>query len=449
MDGDTIAAISTAVGPGGISVVRVSGPDSFAIAEMVAGIRPPDCASFPFARFAHFRNPVEGVAADNGILIFFKAPRSYTGEDVVEFQGHGGRMPSSLVLAAVLAAGARQADPGEFTRRAFLNGKIDLARAEAVMDFIGAASVRAAAAAREQLEGALSAKVGAIYEAIVSVAADVEHLLDFEEGEIGDSFLHDALARCRAALSETDALLTTWRTGTMLREGALVVICGKPNAGKSSLLNALLGRDRAIVSPVAGTTRDAIEEPFQVEGVPVRLVDTAGLRSGAGEIEAEGIARAEALVERAAVAVEVIDATVQNWREDAAAALDKGRVAALNKIDAATPAAAIDAAGIGAVAISAKTGAGLDSLLGAIAARLDLLPGGEGEVAVSERHRRCLAEARGQLVEAVASLECGGDGLVPAASSLATAARALGEITGRVWSGDLLDSIFSRFCVGK
>ncbi|MBP5543066.1 MAG: 50S ribosome-binding GTPase, partial [Kiritimatiellae bacterium] len=273
MDGDTIAAISTAVGPGGISVVRVSGPDAFAIAEMVAGIRPPDCASFPFARFAHFRNPVEGVAADNGILIFFKAPRSYTGEDVVEFQGHGGRMPSSLVLAAVLAAGARQADPGEFTRRAFLNGKIDLARAEAVMDFIGAASLRAAAAAREQLEGALSAKVGAIYEAIVSVEADVEHLLDFEEGEIGDSFLLDALARCRAALSETEALLATWRTGTMLREGALVVICGKPNAGKSSLLNALLGRDRAIVSPVAGTTRDAIEEPFQVEGVPVRLVD--------------------------------------------------------------------------------------------------------------------------------------------------------------------------------
>lgn len=449
MDGDTIAAISTAVGPGGISVVRVSGPDAFAIAEMVAGIRPPDCASFPFARFAHFRNHVEGVAADNGILIFFKAPRSYTGEDVVEFQGHGGRMPSSLVLAAVLAAGARQADPGEFTRRAFLNGKIDLARAEAVMDFIGAASVRAAAAAREQLEGALSAKVGAIYEAIVSVEADVEHLLDFEEGEIGDSFLHDALARCRAALSETEALLATWRTGTMLREGALVVICGKPNAGKSSLLNALLGRDRAIVSPVAGTTRDAIEEPFQVDGVPVRLVDTAGLRSGAGDIEAEGIARAEALVERAAVAVEVIDATEQNWREDAASAQGKGRVAALNKIDAATPEAAIDAAGIGAVAISAKTGAGLDSLLGAIAARLDLLPGGEGEVAVSERHRRCLAEARGQLVEAVASLECGGDGLVPAASSLATAARALGEITGRVWSGDLLDSIFSRFCVGK
>ena len=325
MDGDTIAAISTAVGPGGISVVRVSGPDAFAIAEMVAGIRPPDCASFPFARFAHFRNPVEGVAADNGILIFFKAPRSYTGEDVVEFQGHGGRMPSSLVLSAVLAAGARQADPGEFTRRAFLNGKIDLARAEAVMDFIGAASVRAAAAAREQLEGALSAKVGAIYEAIVSVEADVEHLLDFEEGEIGDSFLHDALARCRAALSDTEALLATWRTGTMLREGALVVICGKPNAGKSSLLNALLGRDRAIVSPVAGTTRDAIEEPFQVEGVPVRLVDTAGLRSGAGDIEAEGIARAEALVERAAVAVEVIDATEQTggkmplrrWTRDA------------------------------------------------------------------------------------------------------------------------------------
>lgn len=449
MDGDTIAAISTAAGPGGIAVVRVSGPGAFAVAKAVAGTAPAGGAAFPMARFAHFRNPATGADADEGVLLLFRAPRSYTGEDVAEFQGHGGRMPSSRLLAAAIAAGARQAEPGEFTRRAFLNGKIDLARAEAVMDFIGAASERAASAAREQLDGALSRKVGAIYDAVVSIEADVEHLLDFEEGEIGDGFQADALDRCRAALAATDALLATWRTGALLREGALVVICGRPNAGKSSLMNALLGRDRAIVSPMAGTTRDAIEEPFLAGGVPVRLVDTAGLRDGAEAVEAEGIARAEALVARAAVAIEVVDATEPGWRGAVAAAAAAGRIAALNKIDAASPATAQAAEGAGAIPISAKTGLGLEALVAAIAARLDVLPGGEGDVAVSERHRQCLDDARSRLVDAEAALGEGGSGLVPAAASLAAAAQSLGAITGRTWSEDLLDSVFGRFCVGK
>ena len=444
MDGDTIAAISTATGPAGIAVVRVSGPDAFAIAGTLAGTVEPD--RFPFAKFAHFRDPSSGVVADDGILLLFKAPRSYTGEDVAEFQCHGGRIPPAKVLAAAIAAGARPAAPGEFTRRAFLNGKIDLARAEAVMDFIGAASDRAAAAAREQLQGVLSRRIDALYSAILALEADVEHLLDFDEGEIGGSFLGDALSRCRSILSECRSLSATARRGTLLREGALVAICGRPNAGKSSLMNALLGRDRAIVSPIAGTTRDSIEEPFCVAGIPVRLVDTAGLRTGAGDIEAEGIARAEAIIARADVAVEVIDATLPDCAVVVEAALRAGRIPALNKIDAMP---GLKASPAGAIPVSALTGEGLGVLLAAIAERLDAMPSENGDTAVSERHAQCVADAEAALSQTLSALETGDSALVPAAASLSAAAQALGRITGCVWSDDLLDAVFGRFCIGK
>lgn len=459
MRGDTIAAISTAAGPAGIAVVRVSGPDAFAIAHTVAGgavpsqMTVPSGPAAPMARFAHFRDPSSGAIADEGILLLFRAPRSYTGEDVAEFQCHGGRLPPAQVLAAAVSAGARPAAPGEFTRRAFLNGKIDLARAEAVMDFIGAASECAAAAAREQLQGALSRRIDSLYSATLSLEADVEHLLDFDEGEIGGSFLDDALSRCRAILAECRALTATARRGTLLREGALVAICGRPNAGKSSLMNALLGRNRAIVSPIAGTTRDSIEEPFVVAGIPVRLVDTAGLREGAGDIEAEGIARAEAIIARADVAVEVIDATLPDSSDAAEAALRAGRIPALNKIDAARNLTAASSgqqlqAPEGAVLVSALTGEGLEALLAAIAARLDAMPGENG-AAVSERHAQCIAETEASLGQAVSALETGDSAIVPAAASLAAAAQSLGRITGRVWSEDLLNAVFGRFCVGK
>ena len=459
MDGDTIAAISTATGPAGIAVVRVSGHDAFAIAGTLAGTVEPD--HFPFAKFAHFHDPSSGAVADDGILLLFKAPRSYTGEDVAEFQCHGGRIPPAKVLAAVVAAGARPAAPGEFTRRAFLNGKIDLARAEAVMDFIGAASDRAAAAAREQLQGVLSRRIDTLYSAILALEADVEHLLDFDEGEISGSFLGDALSRCRSILSECRSLSATARRGTLLREGALVAICGHPNAGKSSLMNALLGRDRAIVSPIAGTTRDSIEEPFSVAGIPVRLVDTAGLRTGAGDIEAEGIARAEAIIARADVAVEVIDATLPDCAAAAEAALRAGRIPALNKIDAAPNLSAagnlmasssglpISAVTGRAIPVSALTGEGLGALLAAIAERLDAMPSENGDTAVSERHAQCVADAEAALAQTLSALETGDSALVPAAASLSAAAQALGRITGRVWSDDLLDAVFGRFCIGK
>lgn len=446
MESDTIAAVSTAAGPAGIAVVRVSGPGAFAVARAVAGGVLPE--SFPSVRFARFRNPATGEEADEGMLLHFRGPRSYTGEDCVEFQGHGGRMPSARLLAAAIAAGARQAEPGEFMRRAFLNGKTDLSRAEAVMDFIGAASSRAAAAAHEQLEGRLSRETDAIYADILSVEADAEHLLDFDEEEIVAGETGLAQRRCRDIAGKIEELLSTWRRGAMLREGALVVLCGSPNAGKSSLMNAMLGRNRAITSPEAGTTRDVIEEPFSISGMPVRLADTAGLRHGAGAVESEGIARAEAEIKRADAAVEVIDATSPDWRGRVAAAAAAGRIPALNKIDL-VPEIQAQAAGLGASPVSAKTGSGIGALLSAIARKLDAGTGEEGEIAVSERHRALLAQASGFLGRAMAALAEGPGGLAPAASSLASAARAVGAISGKVWSDDLLDAVFGKFCVGK
>ena len=438
-----IAAIATAPGPAGVSVVRISGDGAFAVAAKIVGRTdaPERAAVHPAAAYARFRDCATGVCVDDGIALFFKGPRSYTGEDVVELQGHGGRLPAARLLAAAVAAGARPAEPGEFTRRAFLNGKIDLARAEAVMDFVGASSERAAAAAREQLDGRLSTEVDALFDAVVAIEADVEHLLDFDEGEVPASFAADAAARCAAARGEARRLVSTWRAGTLLRDGAVVVICGRPNAGKSSLLNAILGRARAIVSPVAGTTRDTIEEQTVISGFPVRLIDTAGLRAADDAVEAEGVRRAEESINHADVVVEILDATDPS----AAPQCPRGdRILAVNKTDIAAP-----PAGCGALPISAKTGAGVDALVGEIAARLDALAGECAGPGVSERHRACLEEAASALADAEQRLAEGDEGLVAAAAALARAAQSVGGVTGRVWSDELLDAVFGKFCIGK
>lgn len=438
---DTIAAIATAPGPAGISIVRISGPLAFDAARKICGIDPG--GKRLEARYATFSNPATGEKTDDGIVLFFKSPNSYTGEDVAELQGHGGRLPASRLLCAALAAGARMAEPGEFTRRAFLNGKIDLARAEAVMDFIGAASDRAAAAAREQLDGRLSGEVNALFDAIVAIEADVEHLLDFDEGEIPPDFNLAAARRCRETMNAAARLLASWRQGRFLREGALVVICGKPNVGKSSLLNAILGRNRAIVSPIAGTTRDSIEEPVVISGIPVRLVDTAGLRAAGDVIEAEGVSRAEELVSRADVVVEVADATDPAATFSASAA---NRIKVFNKADLGEGGALREE---DALLLSAKTGDGVETLLAEIAGHLDDSGGENAAPGVSERHRECLAETRQALEEAAQALELGDEGLVVAAEKLAQAAQATGRVTGRVWSDELLDVVFGKFCVGK
>ncbi len=456
---DTIAALATAPGPSGIAIVRLSGPEAWSIGARLAGLgaTPRTLAG----TFRHVRFRLQGgEVADDGLILFFAAPRSYTGEDVLELQCHGGRIPVRLLLEAAVAAGARPAEPGEFTKRAFLNGKIDLARAEAVMDLVAARTERAAAAARAQMDGRLSGAVNAAFDSLVGIQASVEHLLDFDEDEIPSSFCAESARALLELEGSLGHLSSNWHTGHLLREGALAVISGLPNAGKSSLLNALLGRDRAIVSDIPGTTRDSIEESFDVDGIPVRLVDTAGLRSGAADsIEAEGVARAEALIRDADLHLRVVDASVSlpGSEAEAIASLPPDRtIVVLNKADLA-PAEPPDLSrdqtfklsNHPACRVSAKTGENLEGLTRLMAARLTADPAAASAPEISERHRSEIERARSAVAAARSCLAQGGEGLVLAAERLAMGAEALGRITGRVWSEELLDTIFGAFCIGK
>ena len=476
---DTVVALATAPGRAGIAVVRVSGPEAWSVGAKIAGL-----SSTPHSlagTFRHVRFRARGgEVADDGVILFFAAPRSYTGEDVVELQCHGGGIPSRLLLEAAVAAGARPAEPGEFTKRAFLNGKIDLARAEAVMDLVAARTERAATAARAQMDGRLSDAVNAAFDSLVDIQASVEHLLDFDEDEIPPSFCDDSARALFELERQLDHLASNWHAGHLLREGALAVISGLPNAGKSSLLNALLGRNRAIVSDSPGTTRVSIEESFDVDGIPVRLVDTAGLRSGAADaIEAEGVARSEALIRDADLHLRVVDVSVPLPHEEARAiaALPPDRtIIVLNKVDLVQetgnreqgignreqdkyllspisylPSPICDAiCGAGnAIAVSARTGANLGALTRLMAKLLSSDEAAASAPEISERHRKEIEAARDAVAAARECLAQGGEGLVLAAQRLAEGAEALGRVTGRVWSEELLDAIFGKFCVGK
>ena len=453
--GETVAAVATAPGPAGIAIVRLSGPDAWAIAARVA--QPPQplpdwAAAVGRALHVRFAHPHSGETLDDGLLLVFRAPRSYTGEDVVELQGHGGSVAARRLLEAVLAAGARPAPPGEFTRRAFLNGRLDLTQAEAVLDLIQARTDRAAQAARAQLDGRLGAEIRTHYAALVAIVADIEALLDFSEEEVPDGFLREADVRLARLLEPLQALIGSWHAGHLLREGALVVISGRPNVGKSSLLNALLGRDRAIVSEQPGTTRDSIEESLVLNGFLVRLVDTAGLRETACAIEAEGVARAGALVAQADLNLHLLDGSRALDAEDGRqlARLSPTRtLLAVNKSDLPPRLDREALDGWQAVSISARAGHGLAALREALAGRLGL-PGAVATGAeVAARHREELERAAEAISEARRLLGGAADGLVLAAQRLRTAALALARITGSVWSKDLLDAVFSRFCVGK
>ena len=418
---ETIAAISTPPGRGGVAVVRVSGPDAFAVATRLAG-RPVDASLA--GRFFHAVFKAKGLPLDDGLVLVFAAPRSYTGEDVVEFQCHGGSIAPRRVLEACLAAGARLARRGEFTQRAFLNGRLDLSAAEAVIDLIDAKTDRAADGALARLGGTASAAFAALYAAALDLSSRLEHALDFSEDELPPDFV-EGLARDVAALrARIAAHLATAREGRLLREGALVVLAGPPNAGKSSLLNALLGERRAIVSSAAGTTRDFLEEGVEIGGWPVRLVDTAGLRATDDVVEAEGVNRAEALIARA----------------DLVLALDCDRPGALRLH------AKCDLGPGEGLPVSAVTGEGLAELRTEIAARLERLAAKGNEASGADVTTR----QKEQLEIAAAALARADTGdLVLAANELRVAAEALGRILGKVYSDDLLDSIFSRFCVGK
>ena len=487
---DTIVALATAQGRAGIAIVRVSGPEAWTVGAKIAGL-----ASTPRSlagTFRHVRFRARGgEVADDGVILFFAAPRSYTGEDVVELQCHGGGIPSRLLLEAAVAAGARPAEPGEFTKRAFLNGKIDLARAEAVMDLVAARTERAATAARAQMDGRLSDAVNAAFDTLVDIQASVEHLLDFDEDEIPSSFCADSARALLELEGRLSHLASNWHAGHLLREGALAVISGLPNAGKSSLLNALLGRNRAIVSDIPGTTRDSIEESFDVDGIPVRLVDTAGLRSGAADaIEAEGVARSEALIRDADLHIRVVDASVSLPPDEArsiAALPEERTIIVLNKCDLVGTGNGEWGMGNGdcsqvfinlkcsqisninpstqtvqlsncptvqpsnrqIVWLSAKTGENLDALTSLMSKLLSSDEAAASAPEISERHRREIETARNAVAAARECLAQGGEGLVLAAQRLAEGSEALGHVTGRVWSEELLDAIFGKFCIGK
>ncbi len=420
--GDAIAAISTPPGRGGVAVVRVSGQEAFAVAERLTGRRIGPSLAGRFFR-AVFRDG-DGKPLDDGLVLVFATPRSYTGEDVVELQCHGGSVVPRRVLEACLSAGARLARRGEFTQRAFLNGRIDLSAAEAVIDLVDARTGRAADEALARLGGAASAEFETLYAAALDISSRLEHALDFSEDELPPGFATDLERDIASLRSRIEARLSTAREGRLLREGALVVLAGPPNAGKSSLLNALLGERRAIVSSAAGTTRDTIEEGVEIGGWPVRLVDTAGLRSASDPVEAEGVDRAEALIARA----------------DIVLALDCDRPGALRLH------AKCDLGPGEGLPVSALTGEGLPELRVAIAARLERMAAKGSETSgadVTTRQKELLDIAAAALARA------GTGDLVLAANELRSASEALGRIIGKVYSDDLLESIFSRFCVGK
>lgn len=455
-----IAALATAAGEAGVAVLRMSGPGVFDVADRL--VRTSGAA--PSARPAHacfhakIVNPATGDGVDDAVVLVFRAPRSYTGEDTVEIQGHGGAVPARRLLQAALQAGAILAHPGEFTRRAFLNGRLDLTQAEAVADLIQSRTDRAAAAAREQLDGALGRQFGTLYDSITSVCCDVEAMLDLDEGDLPDTFLAQREQTLAEAAGVIDALLATWNEGRLLRDGARVVIAGRPNVGKSSLLNALLGQERAIVTAHPGTTRDTIEEGYSLDGIPVRLVDTAGLREATCEVERLGIERTRAMLERADVVLYVVDGSEPFGSEDAQAVgrLPADRsVVVLNKSDLVvqTTEQQLRCRCLApVVSVSARAVVGLDELRRVLAARLDKSCGARGSemhATVSERHRAGLTVACASVAGARQHLKGGETGLVLAARDLRQAAESVGMIVGRTYTDDLLDLIFSRFCVGK
>jgi tRNA modification GTPase len=432
---DTIAAIATPTGRGAIGIVRVSGLGVREIARRVLGALPPARR----AQRATFRNAAGG-AIDEGLALYFPVPASYTGEDVLELQGHGGAVVLHEVLRACLDAGARLAEPGEFTRRAFLEGKLDLAQAEAVADLIDASSREAARAALRALAGEFSAAVSAIANQLVDLRALTEAMLDFPEEEVDEMHRADALARLAAIAAALDTLVAKSREGRLLREGVHVVLAGRPNVGKSSLLNRLTGEERAIVTPIPGTTRDTLREAIEIQGVPVTLVDTAGLHEASDLVERLGIERAERELAHADVVV-LIEEAGRAFREPPGLRADLERVLVYNKADLLpqfVPPA-------GAIAVSAKTGAGLAALRAAILAAAGASTTGESVFLARERHLRALEAARARLD--AARREAGRWEFF--AEELRLAHVSLGEITGAFTTEDLLGAIFSRFCIGK
>ena len=437
---DTIVAPASAVG-GAVTVIRLSGPGALDAANRVwRGVRPLTAAEARKMRLGE-------AAGDQTLAVYMPAPRSYTGDDVVELQCHGGAAAANAVMRAALAAGCRLAEPGEFTCRAFLNGKIDLLQAEAVADIVASSGESALRMAEKQLAGSLSGRIDALYDAIDSLRAECESRLDFPDEEL--DFDGEVPEKIAAAGRLVDELLETARIGAVVRDGAAVVLAGRPNTGKSSLLNRILGYDRAIVSPIPGTTRDTVEAEAVIRGIGVRLSDTAGLRESGDPVEQLGIERSRRSIRAGVVTFWLLDASSPDPAEELASldASAPGVIAVWNKCDLAGG-KALPETGLPTVKISALTGENMEKLFDAFEQRIFAgIPRTVPECAVNARSAALLETAAQNLKRAAERFAA--EDWELAAAELAEAAKQVGEITGRNVAPDLLDKIFHRFCIGK
>jgi tRNA modification GTPase len=451
---DTIAAIATPLGEGGLAVIRISGKDALAVADKCfsptgkSSSKPTDAATHTIHYGKIMR---DGQVVDEVLVTVMRAPRTFTREDVVEISCHGGMLPSKLVLDTVLAAGARHAEPGEFTMRAFLNGRLDLTQAEAVLDIIHSRTELSLRAANEQLAGKLSQRINLLRDDMMNLLAHVEAHIDFPEEDITPDTRAQLLGRLERGIAFMDELLRTASEGQLLRRGVRAAIIGRPNVGKSSLLNQLLGHERAIVSAIAGTTRDTIEETANIRGLPVVFVDTAGLREAGDEIEREGIRRSRATLEKAELILHVLDGSEPLASEDAtflAEFASKKRILVRNKTD--LPRKLELPAGLEAVDVCSTGGQGLEALKDAIK---NLIWSGavnaeSWQVAINSRHQNALLRGREATANALELLRADASLELPA-MELHIAVNAIGEVVGKTTNEDLLDKIFGQFCIGK
>jgi tRNA modification GTPase len=455
---DTIAAIATPLGEGGLAVVRISGTQAFAVADTIFlpvgknSLKP----SVAPTHTIHFGKIVRhGETVDEVLLAILRAPRTFTREDTIEISCHGGILPAKLVLDTILENGARLAEAGEFTKRAFLNGRIDLAQAEAVADLIHSRTELALAAANEQLAGKLSQRINELRDDLMKTLAHVEAHIDFPDEDISPDTKAQLLKRLENGIAFMDELLRTANEGQILRRGIRAAIVGRPNAGKSSLLNRLLGHDRAIVSHIPGTTRDTIEETADIRGLPVVFIDTAGLREARDEIEAEGIRRSRESLAKAELILHVLDASEPLTSADAiylAEFAGKKRILVRNKSDLPMKLSELrtPSSELRVVDVSCLSGQGVESLKDAIKNLIwsGKIEAGMLQVMINSRHQEALGRARTATLRTMEALRADAT-LELVALDLRIAVNAVGEIVGKTATEDLLDSIFSQFCIGK
>jgi tRNA modification GTPase len=451
---DTIAAISTPIGEGGIAIIRVCGPLAFDLADRVFHSPKGRPSQFTTHTIHFGMAGANGEAIDQVMLTVMRAPRTYTKEDTIEINCHGGILTARKLLGLCLNNGARLAEPGEFTKRAFLNGRVDLTQAEAVMDLIRARTDRAHQCALHELQGHLSIKVDEARDRLIAILANIEAHIDFPEEDLPPTTRENLLREADSVLTFVHSLLDTFHEGKILREGLPVAIVGRPNVGKSSLLNALLGDDRAIVTPVPGTTRDTLQEFANIQGIPFRFTDTAGIRHPRGRVEAAGVERTAKALQESDVVLHVLDASQRfheadlEIRERCAA---KRVLLVLNKIDLPKRLQMpTQLSGCKSIPVSALTGLGISTLCDEL---VDIAYSGTGGkagvvVAINERHRDALLMAINSLTLGQRCLERG-EGLEIVSQELRVSLDAIGEITGKTATEDILHRIFSTFCIGK